>query len=353
MLMSPNIHGAAARGRAAGRLSRLFEFLAAPQWMLAFFLFAALAGVVSVYVPAWITAIWVLPLGIFALSVIAAVLVRPRLRRDPALLGLHLALLVLIVLVGIERLAYFDGAATLSDGAVFSGELHLDERGPLHPDRVASLRFANEGFVEDYADRDRWRATYNRVRVWDERGHSHVTQIGDDAPLQLNGYRIFTTFNRGYSPVFHWQPAQGAPQMGTVQLYPNAKAWMANDWRLPSGPTAWVLLEPEQSVNIQRGERRTNMGAAELAHRVVLRVGEQRWTLRPGESADLPGGRLTYVRLGVWMGYRIVYDFAAHWLASAAAAMVLCLLVFYARLLFRTAEGASGASEREGVKACV
>lgn len=302
--------------------------------MLAFFIFSATAALVSIQRPEWITTIWILPLGIFSVSVLAAVACRPRLRRDPALLGLHLALLVLIVLVGVARLTYLDGAVTLTEGAAFDGSLSVVQRGPLHTGRVESIRFANEGVIEDFADRDRWRATYNRVRWWDERGASGVATIGDDSPLLLGGYRIYTTFNRGYSPVFLWESSRnGSRELGTVQLKADEEFGMSNAWQLPDGPDVWVMLDPQQDIRIERGTRRSNMGADNLAHSLVLRIGERREVLALGASLTLPEGRLTYVELKTWMGYRITHDFAAHWLASAAAIIVLCLVAFYARLL--------------------
>lgn len=308
--------------------------------MLAFFVFAALAALVSIHRPEWITAAWVAPLAIFAVSVLAAVACRPRLRRDPALLGLHLGLLVLILLIGVARLTYLDGAVTLTEGSAFEGVLHVDARGPLHPDGLGRLRFANEGLVEDFADRYRWKATYNRVRWWDEAGASHVAEIGDDSPLLLNGYRIYTTFNRGYSPVFLWEPIGAEPELGTVQLLPDDEFGMANGWQLPNGPEVWVMLDPLQPIVLQRGEQRENMDANRLPHQLVVRLGGQRREiLERGGSLELPGGRLTYLELKTWMGYRIVYDFAVHWMASTAAVIVICLIAFYARLIRRPDEG--------------
>lgn len=331
---------------AGPRLRKLLEALASPRWMLAFFAFAAIAGLVAVHRPQWITVAWLLPLSVFAMSVLAAVAVRPRLRRDPALLGLHLALLVLIALVGAARLSYFDGATTVTSGTAFDGTLQVDARGPWHHDRIRGLRFANEGLVEDYGDRHRWRATYNRVRWWDDRGVSGIAEIGDDRPLLLGGYRIFPTFNRGYAPVFHWQPKRGEAELGAVQLPPGEGFGMANDWHLLAGPDVWVMLESEAPLQIRRGERRVDLGAAELPHRLVLRSGERRELVQMGDSVVLPEGTLTYVQLRSWMGYRIVYDFAADWLAATAAVAIVCLLAFYLRLFLgrRGADGASGAA---------
>src|SRR5262245_31428317 len=135
---------------AAERMGTVLHGLASPRWMLAFFVFAFAGALVAAQRPDWITAAWIPPLAIFAVSLLAAVVTNRRLRRDPALLGLHLGLLAFIALLVVARLTYLDGAVTLTQGTVFDGRLHLDQRGPLHPGGIENLRFANEGFTEDF-----------------------------------------------------------------------------------------------------------------------------------------------------------------------------------------------------------
>lgn len=323
-------------GTTPGRGRRILLALASPRWMLAFFVFAAVGGLVAIHAPDWLTVAWVPPLAMFAVSLLAAIATNTRFRRDPALLGLHLGLLALVVLIALARLTYLDGAVTLTQRTAFDGELHIDRRGPLHHGGIERLRFSNEGFAEDFARRLRWKTTYNKVRWWDEQGVSGVVEIGDDAPLLIGGYRIYTTFNRGYSPVFHWQPVHGEEEVGTVQLRADHDFGMANEWQLPGGPEIWVMLDPQEPTAIEQGARRANLGVSDLAHRLVIRIGERREVIGLGEGVELPEGRLTYVDLDSWMGYKVVYDLAMYWMASAAAAVVICMIWFYGRLLRRT-----------------
>lgn len=330
----------------AGPATGLLHWLASPRWMLAFFVFAAASALVSIYQPEWITAAWALPLAIFALSLLAAVATNRRFRRDAALLGLHLGLLAFVVLVALSRLTYLDGVVTLSEGDSFEGVLHLDQRGPLHPGEIEHQRFTNEGFTENFDPRASWKATYNRVSWQDAVGARHVAEIGDDYPLVVDGYRIYTTRNRGYSPVFRWEPKTGPAETGTVQLRPG-ELDQANSWQLPGGQEIWAILEVDGSTELQPGEQRPNLGAAALPHRIVIRTGERREALRPGEHMTLPEGRLTYVGLDSWMGYHVVYDPAMYWMVAAAAVVVVCMIWFYARLLLRRGTGTEEKAQGE------
>lgn len=317
---------------ATAATKRLVEWLAAPGWMLAFFVFAFASGLISIQRPDWITAAWLAPLGLFSLSLCAAIASRPRFRADAALLGLHLALLALIVLFATARLVYLDGATTLTDGGeAFDGRLDVDRRGPWHPDTIKRLRFANEGVAESFHPGQRWPQTENRVRWWLPDGSSHTALIANDTPLLLDGYRIYPTFNRGYSPVFQWLGDDGHNEMGSVQLRVDTDFGMANEWSLPNGETVWIMLETEERTRMEPGETRTGLGSVDLNHRLVVRFADQRQTLVPGESIRFAGGTLTYRQLRSWMGYRIVYDPTIPWVTAAALLAVVCMIAYYSK----------------------
>ncbi len=309
--------------------------LASPRLTVAFFLLMAAGALWVAQGGANATLATVLPLGLLVLNLAAAIVSNPRFRADLPLLLFHLALLALVALLALARLIYFDGATILTAGTAFEGNLVKDSRGPLHGDGVGSLRFANEGFTENFPERGKYRSTYNRVRWWDGAGQSHLAEIGDDRPLILDGYRIYATGRRGFSPLFHWQPAAGEAGHGTVQLPDSGTEGLgpATSWPLPSGPQAWVMLNLEATPAPQPGEQRDGLGGRAIPHHLVLRVDERRVELRPGETAELGAGRLTYVRLDSWMGYRIVKDPTEPWLVATVLVGIASLLWFYARLL--------------------
>lgn len=325
------------RGRSAG----LLEFLARPHWVVAAFVLMAAAALAISHGWADATAALPLPLGILVVNLAAAIATRPRFRADVPLLILHLALLVFVALIAVARLTYFDGGTSLSSGDEFEGDLVWDERGPFHPDRLASLRFVNEGFTENFPQRGRYATTYNRVRWWDANGLSHVAEIGDDRPLLLGGYRIYPTGRRGFSPVLHWQPREGEGEFGAVQLHDTRRGEFAdsNQWRIPGGPEVWTMLDLPAEHEPQPGERRAGLGADEIEHSLVLRVADERYTMRPGDILQLPEGSLGYLYLDTWMGYRITYDPTKPWVAGTVLLAVICLVWFYLRRFRRPVVG--------------
>lgn len=312
----------------------VLEWLAAPYWMVLFFVYAAAGALAVAYGMAGATTAMLPPLGLFSLNLVAAIVTRPVFRRDAPLLLFHVALLVLVLLFALGRLTYLDASVGLSSGAQFDGQLVRDERGPLHRDRLDELRFANEGITENYPRRGSYTATYNRVRWWDANGLSQTAEIGDDHPLLLGGYRIYTSKQRGFSPVFHWQGNNGDEDLGAVQMNDMRSGQYApsNEWQIPNGHKAWAMLQlAEDPPAPAPGTRRVDLDVNRLQHVLVLRIDGMRHELQPGESVALPGGRLTYLRLDSWMSYHIIYDPTRPWLVATVLVAIASLFLFYLR----------------------
>lgn len=316
--------------------------LASPRLMVAFFLLMAAGSLWTANGGADPTLAVLAPLALLVVNLLAAIVTKPRFRADLPLLLFHLALLLLVSLLVVARLTYFDGAAVLTAGTAYDGHLLRNERGPLHGDGPEALRFANEGFTEDFPERGQAQATYNRVRWWDRDGATHLASIGDNRPLILDGYRIYPTVRRGFAPLFSWQPDGGEASFGTVELADTGAAGPGptSELKLPGGLDAWIMIFLEDAPKYVPGTRLDDLGAADLAHHLVLRVGDRRVELRPGGHVDLPGGRLSYVRLSSWMGYRIVKDPTEPWIVAVVLIGIGTLLWFYAQRLLPRGGGA-------------
>lgn len=309
--------------------------MSSPRWTVVFFLLSAVAALAVNYQVMTPTALMAAPFVLLVINVGAAIVTHRRFRADLPLLLFHLALLALVALLGLARLIYMEGTLMLTSGTSFEGQLLTDERGPLHAGRLADVHFANEGFSEDISARNRLHATYNRVRWRDQVGQWHAAQIGDDRPLIINGYKIFTTIHRGFSPVFRWQPAEGPEDYGTVQLADPTTGTFAPAMKskLPNGADIWVMLDFRESAEASP-RLREDMGSKALAHTLVLRMGADRYELRLGDHLDLPGGRLDYVRLDSWMGYNLTYDPTRPWIIATVLIGIASLVWVYWRRLW-------------------
>lgn len=266
-------------------------------------------------------------LFLLAINLLATVVTNRHFRRQLPLLLFHLALLAIIVLVALGRLVYLNGQAEVLEGEAFDGRLVTTDAGILHPWDLDRISFVNHGFRVSYAPGLLRQETRNKVSWTDEQGRQQETEIGDDKPLVLNGYRFYTTWNKGFSLVFAWQPNGGEPVLGSVNLpgYPGNALKQAQQWLLPGLPEpVWAMLQFEGDLipADREGEFRLPDD-----YRVVVRYGDQRWELQPGQDTvvDLPGGRLRYEGLTTWMGYLVTWDGTIPWLLLACTLAVLAL----------------------------
>ncbi len=282
---------------------------------------------VMAYEPAAGRGAWLIvtPLALGALNLSAAILTNAVLRQHTALLVMHLALLAIVLLAAAGRLTYLKGQLELAEGETFAGQLTQSENGPWHRSQLERAAFSNDGYTIRYEKGVKRAETRNTVRWLDEAGREQRAVIGDHTPLTRHGYRFYTSFNKGFAPVFIWQPHGGVPQRGSVNLpsYPIHEYRQALDWTLPGTQTAvWtmlqfdeVLLDPERPSQLRLPSR----------HTVVMRIGEARHELTPGTRIALPQGVLTYERLSLWMGYSVFYDWTLPWLAAACALAVAAM----------------------------
>ncbi|MBL8362616.1 MAG: hypothetical protein JNN18_19170 [Rubrivivax sp.] len=305
----------ATRGPALRRIAwRLVAHAGSTRTLLA--LLALLAAVVFAR-PAWAPLAAVL--GLLGACLAAALGVHPRLRRQPALLVTHLALVALVVLVGLGRLLALDGRFELTQGVAFDGQLLDGERGAWHRERLHALRFRHHGFEVDYAAGRRRGATRNAVEWLDDEGRTHAAVIGDHRPLVIDGHRIYTSPNKGYAPLLRWLPEGGGePVVGAVHLpsYPAQELRQWRAWTLPGAAEAWVQLDLDGEEPIARDA--PAVFRLPQRPRLVVRVAGVRAVLAPGDELAVPGGRLRFEALTTWMGYRISHDPTLPWLLAVA-----------------------------------
>ena len=270
------------------------------------------------------------PLLLLAVNLIAAVATNVVFRRQLPLLIFHLALIALVLLAAAGRLSYLKGTAEVTEGTVLEG-LTSQESGPLHGGRLAQLHFINDGFDINYLAGPVLDRNLNRVRWQDPAGQEQMMVIEDNKPLIMFGYRIYPTSNKGFAPLFSWQPQGAAPVLGAVHLpsFPANATSQAQTWR-PAGSQAdlWVMLPvDEQLIPADRPSR----FRLPDERKIVLRYQNQRYELQPGERLTLPDGTLEYRELRTWMGFRVFYDWTIPWMLAACVVAVLSMAWHFGR----------------------
>ncbi|MEO5331426.1 MAG: hypothetical protein H7839_05330 [Magnetococcus sp. YQC-5] len=291
--------------------------LASLQWTPVLLLLLGLGAVGAALGVASPTVLLGVPLGLLALNLFTAIVAHAAFRAKPELLVFHVALLAAVVLAGLGRLTYLKGSVELAQGEMFQGDWTAVQRGPWHAGQWEQIFFVNEGFVKEFGPNWRARKTRNRVRWMDDQGVWQHGVIGEDLPLRLRGYRIDTSSNHGFAPVFAWHPGEGAePIRGTVHLpsYPRYRD-QANAWTIPGSDIAVLVMllldEPVLDPAV------AGVFPSVPRHRLRVTVQGESRDLAPGDRFPLArGGELWYVELGAWMGYRVFYDWTRFWLLA-------------------------------------
>jgi cytochrome c biogenesis protein ResB len=311
----------------------------------------ALLGVVVLAQPS--TPLLGLVFAALGINLLAALVVHPLLRRRLPLLVFHLALLALVLIVGAGRLLRMDGRFELVQGVAFDGQWLEQSAGALYRPRLAQIELRQEGFTIDYAPGRRRGATRNSVAWRDAQGREQRAVIGDHRPLVVDGHRLYTTPNKGFAPLLRWLPNDGAQAaLGAVHLpsYPAHELAQSREWTLPDGRVLWIALQIDETLIAPDAAAQFRLPRE---HRLVLRSGDARSELLPGQRVTLDGGTLVYEGLRTWMGYRVSHDPTLAWLLAAALCASLSLAWHYAQVWRTSTQPAavSGTSRLEATHA--
>lgn len=279
--------------------------------------------------PTWVLAA---PMTLLAVNLLAAVITNPRINRRGGLLVFHLGLLAIAVLAAIGRMTMMEANVELTEGDAFHADEIINVRaGPWHRGELDRVGFVQGPYTIDYRTGMSRGPTRSEISVPDGRGGWDHQVVGDDTPLRAEGYRFYTTFNKGFAAVMTWMPDGGAPVTGSVHMpsYPLFEHRQANRWT-PEGTADeirfWLQLETGIDADADwRLDPRNSAGT------LVVRAGEDRIELKPGETARIDGGFLRFERLSGWMGYRIYYDPTLHWLFLASMIAVFGLAAHFWR----------------------
>ena len=286
-------------------MKRMARRLASSRLTMAGFALLAAGTLASYDRPEVPAAAIAAPLALLALNLAAALAVRPALRRGG--LGLfHGALFAFLLLAGAGRLTHLDGRVEVTEGTPLDpAQIQVTRAGPWHGSAWQRLSFQQGAYQVDYGPGVKRART--RSLVWAEGESGAPRVVGDDTPLVLDGYRFYTTHNKGLAPLLTWQPQGGEPVQGALHMpsYPLFDYRQENRWSAPDGRSMQFWLRVERPLPEHAA---WTLDPHDVPTTLVVEVDQKRHELKPGESLQLPGATLRYERLTGWMGYRIFYD---------------------------------------------
>ena len=269
-----------------------------------------------------------LPLLLLALNLLVALLVNKNFRVQPWLLLFHLALLALLLIAALGQMTLLLGEVEVTTGEAYDSGIAQWRQGRWHDNRLARLRFELQDFTINYLPEGgmaQRHDTHARLRWFDDHGALRSGVVGDKVPLVLEGYRFYTTHNKGFAPGFVWHPHGGEPLRGSIHLpsWPTRELAQSIEWEIPDGGRQmWSQLQFDEVI---LDPQAPSQFRAPREHVLVMRFDDQRHELRPGDSLELPEGRLVYQELRTWMGFRIFYDWTLPWLLAAGLVAVIGL----------------------------
>jgi cytochrome c biogenesis protein len=279
----------------------------------------------------------VIPLGVLAVNLSAAIITNKRINQQPGLLVFHVSLLGLVILAGVGRLTHLDAHLELPLGQEFTPDTLIESRaGVFHSGDLDLVSFVQGPFTVQYAAGLKRGLTHSHIKVRnpfrDPNGKWEERVIGDDRPLVMEGYRFYTTHNKGFAPVLTWIPDHGEPVTGTINMpsYPLFDYKQDNRWQPPGGEEIkfWLRLDTGMTQDASWTLDLRNSAAT-----LVVTSNDERREIVPGESVRLPDGELRFDKLTMWMGYRVFYDPTIQWMFFVSIAGVLGLGHYFWRKL--------------------
>jgi len=276
--------------------------------------------------------VWVLvvPLALLALNLAAAIIINPRINRQPGLLVFHVCLLATVLLAGLGRLTHLDAHLEIAKNQAFDKDILQEVRkGPWHSGNLDKVQFIQGAYTVDYAPGLKRGLTHSQVFLPGLGGATVVQDVGDDRPLILERYRFYTTHNKGFAPVLTWLPNQGEPVTGRINMpaYPLYDYKQDNSWTPPGTKEEikfWLQLQTGMTLEeswVLDGQNATGI--------LVVTSGDKRMELEPGDEVSLAHGRLRFENLTTWMGYRVFYDPTIQWLFWVTVIGVFGLTQFF------------------------
>lgn len=266
------------------------------------------------------------PVVFLSVNLLAAIITRPRMRQQHALLLFHLCLLVLVVLVLLGRLTHFKGQVELTEGQLLeAANLVTVSSGPWYRDTLTDIQLQQGPIQVAYATQNYRQETHSQTMLTTAQRGMEMVIIDDNNPLVIGNYHFYITSNKGFSTILRWTDMAGQAVLGAVNFpsYPAMDFKQKQQWVTPEGEKLSLRLIIE---NIADTNNKWILSSKVATPRLdVIVNGKVHTSLLPGDSMKLSGGELQFMQLKMWMGYHINYDPGSRWIFLIALLGVLAM----------------------------
>ncbi|UCH46578.1 MAG: cytochrome c biogenesis protein ResB [Betaproteobacteria bacterium] len=287
------------------------------------------------YFNARVSYVWIaVPLGVMAVNLAAALATNPRLRSEPALVGFHLALVVLCVLGALDALTRFQGRVELVNGQMLhTGQVQVITEGLWHRSQLDGLMLKQGTIKVEYAPGMIRQQTRSAVYYTEGTEEKRVV-LSETRPLILQGYRFAPTPNKGYAMVLSWRDANGKVAQGAIHFpsYPAHEWRQQQAWQTPAGQRVSLELKPPERPPTDSPWVLKAEGAPVKA---FLMMEGDTVELEPGYWHEMQNGALRLDDVRLWMGYSIDYQPAIQWLFAVSLIGIAALAAYFYRRLWR------------------
>lgn len=279
----------------------------------------------------WIT----LPIAVLLVNLLAALFTNVRLRREPALVLFHLALVAVCVLAALDAATRFHGRVELVEGqSLDSGQVQTTDRGVWHRSRLDETALRQDTIEVEFAPNMNRQRTRSKVSFVDD-GMEKRDELGESRALELRGYRFATTSNKGYAMVLTWRDAEGREATGAIHFpsYPAQEWRQQQTWRTPAGQQVTLSLRPHTRPRMDSEWILSANASAVDAEIVIEGVSAP---LVRGEWQALRDGAVRLDDVRLWMGYRVDYQPLIPWMFVVSLLGVAALAWYFHARLWRS-----------------
>jgi len=193
-----------------------------------------------------------------------------------------------------------------------SEQVTIVQQGPLHTiENLKNIRFEQSDLRVEYTQSLRRGKTSSLLL--NENG---AITVGDNTGFKQDGYRFYTSSNKGFAAMLLWHGEDGEVIRGAVHFpsFPLYDWKQENQWMTPTGQLLKMKFISRQQVDVNNSwQLDSHLADGSLVIETAdasKQVRQQ--TLTSGQRIKLDGGQLEFTGVRMWMGYSIFYN---PWLA--------------------------------------